>query len=401
VFRGNLASHGPNLGAHNAANTGAIHNTERHGRNELHGNTSARADSVRRTLHSNSVAGALRNRGALHNPRNRAQIAAAAARAGWRNGGRGDREGWLRHRHGGYGWVGPLFWPFAYWDLYDYALWGDGFDPSFWDYGYDDLYAGLFSPYNYDELSGYLPQTASLGGSAEGGNSQGVGSELSQMCGNNSGDIAGVPVDRVQQALQLNDAQHAALDALSAASAKAAQTIQAACPSDVALTAPSRLAAMQQRIEAMIAAVRLVQPPLDKFYGLLNDEQKARLTALSDEQHASSSTASIAQSCSQAEAALPDWPGAEIEQAVHPTQAQQANLDALHNAVTKAADLLKSSCPTDNPLTPPARLAAAEKRLEAMVQAVKTVRQALGTFYGSLQDEQKAQFDAIGRTGRS
>ena len=86
---------------------------------------------------------------------------------------------------------------------------------------------------------------------------------------------------------------------------------------------------------------------------------------------------------------------------MRPSPAQQANLDALHNAVTKAADLLKSSCPTDNPLTPPARLAAAEKRLEAMVQAVKIVRQALNTFYGSLQDEQKAQFDAVGRTGRS
>jgi hypothetical protein len=219
------------------------------------------------------------------------------------------------------------------------------------------------------------------------------------MCGDDSHDIAGIPVERVQQTLQLNDAQHAALDALSAASAKAAQTIRAACPSDVALTAPSRLAAMQQRTEAMIAAVRLVQPALDKFYDLLNDEQKARLTALSDEQHPSSSTGSAAQSCSQAEANLPDWPGAEIDQAVRPTQAQQANLDALHNAVTRAADVLKSSCPTDNPMTPPARLAAAEKRLEVMVQAIKIVRQALDTFYGSLQDEQKAQFDAIGRTG--
>ena len=74
---------------------------------------------------------------------------------GWRNG-RGN--GWWRHRHGGYGWVGPLFWPFAYYDLYDYAYYGYGYDPSFWDYGYDDIYAGLFAPYGYDDLTGYLPQ---------------------------------------------------------------------------------------------------------------------------------------------------------------------------------------------------------------------------------------------------
>jgi LTXXQ motif family protein len=33
---------------------------------------------------------------------------------------------------------------------------------------------------------------------------------------------------------------------------------------------------MQQSVEAMIAAVAIVQPALDKFYSLLNDEQKAR-----------------------------------------------------------------------------------------------------------------------------
>ena len=36
------------------------------------------------------------------------------------------------------------------------------------------------------------------------------------------------------------------------------------------------------------------------------------------------------------------------------------------------------------------------KRLETMLQAVKTVQAALGDFYGKLSDEQKAQFEAIG-----
>jgi hypothetical protein len=47
-------------------------------------------------------------------------------------------------------------------------------------------------------------------------------------------------------------------------------------------------------------------------------------------------------------------------------------------------------------LTPPARLAAIGQRLNAMLQAVKTVRTAMDDFYGSLTDEQKAAFDAIG-----
>ena len=79
--------------------------------------------------------------------------------------------------------------------------------------------------------------------------------QLAQMCGEDSHDIAGLPIDQFQQAIQPTDAQRAALDDLANASLKAAQDIKAACPTDIALTAPSRLAAMQQRIEAMIAAV--------------------------------------------------------------------------------------------------------------------------------------------------
>ena len=36
------------------------------------------------------------------------------------------------------------------------------------------------------------------------------------------------------------------------------------------------------------------------------------------------------------------------------------------------------------------------KRLDTMLQAVKTVRSALDDFYGQLSDEQKASFEAIG-----
>ena len=91
-----------------------------------------------------------------------------------------------------------------------------------------------------------------------------------------------------------------------------------------------------------------------------------------------------------------EWPTAEIDQTVRPTDAQRASLVALQNATTKAADLLKASCLTDDPLTPPARLAAVGKQLDTMLQAVKMVSSALNDFYGTLSDEQKAQFEAIG-----
>jgi LTXXQ motif family protein len=221
---------------------------------------------------------------------------------------------------------------------------------------------------------------------------------LAQMCGADSGDIAGLPIDQFRQAIQPTAEQSAALDDLANASLKAAQALKAACPANIALTAPSRLAAMQQRIEAMIAAVQTVQPPLEKFYGLLSDEQKARLTALGqDQRQAAAKTAgTLAQSCRAAQPGVMEWPTAEIDQTVRPTDAQRASLVALQNATTKAADLLKASCLTDDPLTPPARLAAVGKRLDTMLQAVKMVSSALNDFYGTLSDEQKARFEAIG-----
>ena len=113
--------------------------------------------------------------------------------------------------------------------MYDYAMWG--YDPSFWGYGYDDIYAGLFAPYGYDDLAGYLPSgTGRQHPGAQPAANRRTADELSQMCGDDSRDIAGLPIDQIQQAIQPNDAQREALDDLANASVKAAQDIKAACP---------------------------------------------------------------------------------------------------------------------------------------------------------------------------
>ncbi len=156
---------------------------------------------------------------------------------------------------------------------------------------------------------------------------------------------------------------------------------------------------MQKRIEAMIVAVQTVQPPLEKFYGLLSDEQKARLTALGNDQREGKSvdqTTGSLGNCGAAQPGMMEWPTADIDQTVRPTETQRASLVALQNATTQAADLLKASCLTADPLTPPARLAAVGKRLDTMLLAVKLVSSALNNLYGTLSDEQKARFEAIG-----
>jgi hypothetical protein len=326
---------------------------------------------------------ALRSGKLLGNPAARMQIAAAAALAGWHGGAFGN--GWWRHHNGGYGWVGPLFWPFAYNDIYDCTIWADCY--GFWGYGYPDIYTGIFSPYAYDDLAGYFPQRRY-------DRRRGRPLDISQMCGNDSRAVAGMPVDQIADAVQPTEAQRAALAELGNTSLTAAQAIRAACPAQANLTAPGRLAAMQQRIEAMATAVSTIQPKLETFYGLLNDEQKARLNALAEDQR-KAAEGSGAQACGAPVVAL-EWPSSEVEARIHPDDAQRAALKNLQDASASAAESLKAACQPGEVVTPPARLAATAKRLDAMLAAVKQVRAALDDFYAKLNDEQKGQFEAIG-----
>jgi hypothetical protein len=97
--------------------------------------------------------------------------------------------------------------------------------------------------------------------------------------------------------------------------------------------------------------------------------------------------------CNPRSAGLAEWRIARIERAVKPTDAQRPKLEELKTASTKAADVIRASCPRDLPASPVARLEVAEKRLNAMLEAVKIVRPTFEDFYGSLTSEQQARLN--------
>jgi hypothetical protein len=171
------------------------------------------------------------------------------------------------------------------------------------------------------------------------------------------------------------------------------------CPTDVPSTPTGRLDAMRQRIEPMLQAVQMVRPALDKFYDSLSDEQKERFIALEGAPKAGGTAnrqPDLTQACGGSAQQIAGLPIKQIQQVVHPNDAQQAALDALDNATTQAATALNEGCsPTDQPLTPPGRVAAMEARLKGMLKALDTVQPAMAKFYGSLTDEQKARFDRL------
>jgi hypothetical protein len=354
-----------------------------------HGRAFARRGQIRTaSLRPQDVRSAVDS--GLGNPAVRRQIVAVAAQAGW-HGGR-TANGWWRHDDGGYGWVGPLFWPFAIYDLHDYAMWADGM--GFWDYGYPDVYAAIFAPYGHDDLAAYT-------GPGPFGRRHRRVPSLQQLCDDDSRNIAGLPIDQIVQAIQPNEAQRAAVNDLANALNSAAQMIRASCPTQVAFTAPDRLAVMQQRIGAMIKAELALEQPLGKFYDLLDDEQEARLNVLAEDRRkmsaANGAAEAPAEACGAAQPAALQWPADEIEARLHPNETQRAALGALQEANARAVDILNAGCQPNDVTTPPARLDAVAGRLDAMQQAVYLVSAALQNFYATLSDEQKAQFEAIGQ----
>jgi hypothetical protein len=302
------------------------------------------------------------------------------------------------------GWAGPLFWPYAYSDFVDYTFYPYAYD-TFWPYAYDDVYEGMFGAY----ALGYGGTYASAGPSGEGGYARGrsgrgrseargipAGRSIeADLCSGQTAGLTDWPIERISQTVEPNDDQRAILDELRTATAKALDQLNAACPTALPSTPTGRIEAMRQRLDAMLAAVRTVRPALEKFYGSLDDEQKARFDSLNANGAAQQGQRSLTQVCGQRASGIASLRLDGIDRGVAPHETQRGALKELQDATAAAAELLNSECPTYRALTVVGRLQAMEQRLEAMRRAVETVQPALERFYGSLSDEQKERFNRL------
>ena len=302
------------------------------------------------------------------------------------------------------GWVGPLFWPYAYDDFVDYTFYPYAYD-TFWPYAYDDFYDGMFGAYaeGYGGTYAAVGPPESYGGRgsarAHGGRGSAAGRSVgADLCSGQTAGLTDWPIERIAQMVEPNDAQRAALNELKDATAQALDILKAACPTALPSTPTGRIEAMRQRLEAMQQAVRTVRPALDKFYESLNDEQKARFSALGSDDNQQQVKRDLTQVCGERASGIAGLPLERIERAVQPDEAQRAGLKELQDATSEAANLLRSDCPTDRALTPVGRLQAMEQRLDAMLRAVQTVEPALQRFYASLGDEQKERFNRLSPT---
>jgi hypothetical protein len=270
--------------------------------------------------------------------------------------------------------AGPLFWPTLSDDVFAYVLWPSGND-RLWSYGYADIVDGALRP---DPTARRRPQpvtTASATGTGD----------AAPTCAHPQGtQTADALNERIAQTVQPTDAQRPALDELRAATQRALTYIDAACPASGMPTPTARLDSMEDRLWAARQALMVIRAPLDKLYGSLDDEQKARLNGAGSQRAAA---------CSQASAE----PTALLEQRIRPRPEQRPALEAVKMTSMGLARMVASSCPTERPLTPLGRLDAADKRLNTLLYAVVTLRAPVDGFYASLSDAQKTRLSGVSR----
>lgn len=314
-------------------------------------------------------------------------------------------QGWGNNQRARFvAWSGPVFWPYAYSDIFDYAFWPGGYEDGYFAYAYDDFFDGVFFGEGGPPQE-YVQDYADVGPAAQPAPHANYAA-VQQLCQQPGSGVTAWPVADISAKVGLNDEQKQLLGGVKSAGEKAAAVFKASCPSENAfpLTPPGRLVAMTARLDATLDAVQTVRPALETFYASLSDEQKERFNEIGPKQAAAPATtgssaqasATEANSCKEQKPGLTNLPIEKIEDAVKPTDAQEASLKQLEGATAQAVSTLQAACPDETPLTPTGRLEAMETRLKAMIEAANTVKPALGSFYASLNSEQKARFNRIG-----
>ena len=266
--------------------------------------------------------------------------------------------------------------------------------------------------------------------------------KLVRGCGQQGAEFENWPFDAIAQIVGADEKERTALEGLRERAKKAAERLAADCPQDVPAALSARLEAVEQGIDAALAAFDAVEPALATFYGALDDEQKARLYrdmaapaaanarqttprreaqeerrerrdysyrrdrtrayAAAREAAAREPTPSQARSqaaapgwgamCEELAAVLRGWPVREIERDVRLSSPQRVAFYELVTASLKAADTLDSACPAETALTPVGRMDAMRKRLSAARAAIAAIRPALTHFYEALDQGQKVRF---------
>ena len=321
-------------------------------------------------------------------------------------------RGWGEWGSGGGYWAGPVFWPYLHGDVLTFVLFPYASYNPFFAEDLDLLLASALRPgpstsasneENYNLFDIYGQPSQEEYPYSEQNEQTNPNANAASTCDGLAPDVPSLPIDAIERTVHPNQTQRELLDEVRAASARAEWAMRASCPTEVPLTPVGRLDAMTKRLQAMQKAVQILHAPVNKFFASLDQAQEARVEAFGRGQNEEAfgreekeSGNDLGGLCNLRSESFASVPIQRTEELIRPTSRQQAALEKLRAASSRAAKDLDASCPTAVPRTIPERFDAVSKRLKALVTALGEVRPALAEFYDSLTDEQKARFNVIG-----
>jgi len=290
--------------------------------------------------------------------------------------------------------AGPPAWPSAFEDVLGTTFWPDDYAQRLRGHGFNVIADTITGRYETPRAPARIATTGSAVQSDS--NASGAG------CQDTAATQDNWPAVRVGQTIQVSNAQHDTLDKIQAAVRNSATSIKGDCPDPTALTAPDRLAALVQTLWTVRDAGMAVRAPLKDFTETLTPAQKASLASKlpQDTQKPDPKNASMNkqyQACATQNVEESERMVKQIEMQVRPNKDQAASLENLHKVSSDMAKLLMASCAQPIPNDLLARLDAADDQLTAMNYAATTVQIAFNDFYSTLDNAQKARFDAASR----
>ncbi len=293
------------------------------------------------------------------------------------------------------GWVGPPAWPTAFEDVLGFTFWADDYGQRLHGRGFDVI---------ADTISGHFDVPRSAARTATTGAAANDANNSVDRCGDISNTQVNWPAARIEQMLQLSDAQHEALEKLQTTANESAKNIRADCRDPGALAPPDRLRALVQTLWVVRDAGISMRAPLKDFNDALTSTQKTSFAerqlknnAAPDPKGTNAETNTRLQACAMQNAEKAERMAKEIEMRVRPTKDQAASFENFHKASEDMAKLLIASCAKPIPADPMARLDSADDQLTAINYAATTVQVVFDDFYGKLNNEQKARFAPLSR----
>jgi hypothetical protein len=138
------------------------------------------------------------------------------------------------------GFIGPLFWPYAYNDFLNYTFYPYAYD-AFWPGAYDDVYDGITGVYGPGIGPAYV---------GTGGRLQPPSAELnSSLCVGQTAGVTDWRINEIAQIVEPDEAQRAGLEELKTAMATAVDLLKAGCPTDLPSTPTGRTPFQLSRLQ--------------------------------------------------------------------------------------------------------------------------------------------------------